>query len=77
MQKRQIDNMKKVKYNNKQTSQKTTKQKKERKKQKREKKKKENKHKQPTKFICRKTKSDYTRCKNMTSHSSQYCYAHR
>jgi hypothetical protein len=47
------------------------------KKQEREKKKKEKKKKQPKKFRCRKTKSDYTRCKNMTSHSSQYCYAHR
>ena len=47
------------------------------KKRKREQKKQDKKRKQPKKFRCRKTKSDYTRCKNMTTHPTQYCYAHR
>jgi flagellar biosynthesis GTPase FlhF len=50
--------------------------KKERKKKKEEKKKEEQK-KAPKRYKCRKRKADGNRCKNTTTHKSQYCYAHR
>jgi hypothetical protein len=50
--------------------------KKEREKKKEEKKKEEQK-KAPKRYKCRKRKADGNRCKNTTTHKSQYCYAHR
>ena len=38
---------------------------------------KENKKQTKRKYRCRKRKTDGTRCKNTTTHPSQYCYAHR
>ena len=46
-------------------------------KKKKEEKKKEEQKKAPKKYRCRKRKDDGNRCKNSTTHKSQYCYAHR
>ena len=53
------------------------KKKEEERKKKREEKKKEEQRKAPKRYKCRKRKADGNRCKNTTTHSSQYCYAHR
>ena len=44
---------------------------------KKEEKKKEQQKKAPKRYKCRKRKADGNRCKNTTTHGSQYCYAHR
>jgi len=46
-------------------------------KKKKEEKKKEEQKKAPKRYKCRKRKADGNRCKNTTTHKSQYCYAHR
>ena len=37
----------------------------------------EEQKKAPKRYKCRKRKADGNRCKNTTTHKSQYCYAHR